>query len=123
MEPMPDSRRALGKWGEQTAADYLRENGYSIEEMNYRCPRGEIDIVARDGPVVAFVEVRARRGRGHGTPQESITAAKQRKLIEVAQTYLQERELSDADWRIDVVAISIERDGSRIRLIRNAVSG
>jgi putative endonuclease len=120
---MPDSRRALGRWGEQMAADYLRENGYGIEEMNYRCPRGEIDIVARDGSVVAFVEVRTRRGRGHGTPQESITPAKQRKLIEVAQTYLQERELSDVDWRIDVVAISIDGDGPQIRLIRNAVSG
>ena len=120
---MPDSRRALGRWGEQVAADYLRENGYRIEETNYRCPRGEIDIVARDGPVVAFVEVRTRRGLGHGTPQESVTPAKQRKLIEVSQTYLQERELSDVDWRIDVVAISIDRGRPRIRLIRNAVSG
>jgi putative endonuclease len=67
--------------------------------------------------------VRTRRGRAFGTPEESITPAKQQKLIELAQTYLQEHDLSDVPWRIDVVAVEMDRRGKlqRINLIKNAV--
>jgi putative endonuclease len=120
---MRDARKRLGRAGESIAADYLRRRGYTILEMNYRRPVGEMDIVARDGEWLAFVEVRTRRGRAFGTPEESITPAKQQKLIELAQTYLQEHELSDVPWRIDVVAVEMDRQGKlqRINLIENAV--
>ena len=123
MKTMRDARKRLGRAGEAIAADHLRRRGYAIQEMNYRCPVGELDIVARDGEWWAFVEVRTRRGRAFGTPEESITPAKQRKLIELAQTYLQEHELSDVPWRIDVVAVQMDRQGKlqRINLIKNAV--
>ena len=111
--------------GEDIAAAHLGEQGYQILARNWRCPAGELDIVAREGETLAFVEVRARRGDRYGTPEESITPAKQAKLVELAQTYLQENGLSDENWRIDVVALEMDRRGrvKRLNLIRNAVWG
>lgn len=120
---MSDRRRALGQAGESLAARELARRGYRIVERNWRCPIGEIDIVAEKGGVLVIVEVRTRRGDEHGTPQESITPAKQAKLIEVASTYVQEHELQDRDWRIDVVAVELSPRGGLIRIdvIENAV--
>lgn len=86
-----DPRHALGKLGEQLAADYLRRQGYRIHETNFRCPFGELDIVASEGDVLAFVEVRTRCGDAYGSAQESVTPRKQRKLVQVAEAYLQAR--------------------------------
>lgn len=122
---MKDTRRALGRLGERLAADYLSQHGYSIREMNYRCPIGEVDIVATEGDYLVFVEVRTRRGRGMGLPEESITLAKQAKLVTVAQAYLQGHGELATDWRIDVVAVELTpgRKLRRIELIKNAVTG
>ncbi len=119
------STAGVGRRGERAAANYLEEQGYVICEMNYRCEVGEMDIVALDGGCLAFVEVRTRRSRKFGSPAESITAAKKRKLVEVAQTYLQEHEAKDIDWRIDVVSVQMSRQGTvqQMHLIRNAVEG
>lgn len=120
---MSDSRKQLGAFGEREARDYLQKRGYEILESNFRCPIGEIDIVARDEDYLVFVEVRTRRGSQFGTPEESITPAKKGKLIELAQSYIQQHEGLSSSWRIDVVAIEVGRDGgiSRIELIENAV--
>ncbi len=120
---MPNARRALGQLGEELAAQHLQRQGYVIVERNYRCPRGEVDIIARDGERLAFVEVRARRGTAFGTPKESITPKKQARLATVARNYLQEKGYVDVDWGIDVVAVQFTRSGvlQRIELIRNAV--
>jgi putative endonuclease len=121
----PDSyKRRLGQRGEEIAAGYLREQGYTILARNWRCPAGEVDIVAREGETLAFVEVRTRRrGSRLGTPEESVTPRKQARMVEVAQTYLQEAGLGDVAWRIDVVAIEVGRRGevTRLNLIRYAV--
>lgn len=95
-----------------------------IRERNWRCSLGEVDIVAKDGGCLVFVEVRTRRGKEYGTPEESVTQAKQTKLIEVAQTYLQEHSWQ-GDWRIDVVAVEMNPRGKlrRMGLIKNAVTG
>jgi putative endonuclease len=118
-----DYKQRLGQRGEEIAVRYLRQQGYAILARNWRCPAGEIDIVAREGETLVFVEVRTRRGDRFGTPEASITPAKQAKLVEVAQTYLQEANLEDVAWRIDVVAIEIGRrsEVKRINLIRCAV--
>jgi putative endonuclease len=118
-------KQRLGQRGEDMAAVYLQEQGYVILGRNWQCPVGEMDIVAREGEMLAFVEVRTRRGDRFGTPEESITPAKQAKLVEVAQTYVQENGLEDVAWRIDVVAVEISRQGQvkRLDLIRNAVGG
>ena len=102
---------------------HLRQQGYVVRERNWRCSVGEIDIVAEDSGCLVFVEVRTRRGREFGTPEESVTPAKQAKLVELAQTYLQEHDW-DGDWRIDVVAVEMSSDGKllRVELIKNAVT-
>lgn len=117
-------RRALGKLGEDMAAQHLQRNGYVILERNYRSREGEVDIVARDGDRLAFVEVRTRRGTAFGTPKESVTLRKQSKLTGVAQHYLQEKGYVDVDWGIDVVAVQLTPRGGllAIELIRHAVT-
>ena len=77
-----EDRKKLGRWGEDAAATLLEERGYLVVERNWRCHGvGEMDLVARQGDCLVFVEVRARRGRAHGTPEESITAAKRKRLV------------------------------------------
>ena len=122
---MGDHRRRLGRCGEEIAASYLQKQGYFILARNWRCSTGELDIVAREGGTLAFVEVRTRRGDRFGTPEESITPNKQAKLVELAQTFLQESDLTDENWRIDVVAVEMDQRGrvKRLNLIRNAVWG
>lgn len=120
-----DYKRKLGQRGEEIATTYLQRQGYLILARNWRCSAGELDIVAREGETLAFVEVRARRGNRFGTAEESITPAKQAKLVELAQIYLQEKGTTDQDWRIDVVAVDLDQRGNakRLNLIRNAVWG
>jgi ribonuclease HII len=119
------SSAGVGRLGEELASRHLEERGYVVCETNYRCAVGEMDIVALDGECLAFVEVRTRRSKKFGLPVESITKAKQQKLIEVAETYLQEHGSSTADWRIDVVSVQMSpRDAvEHIDLIKNAVEG
>ena len=116
-------KQKLGQRGEEIAAAYLQQQGYLILARNWRCSLGELDIVAREGETLAFVEVRARRGDRFGTAEESITSSKQARLVELAQTFLQEAGLVDTAWRIDVGAVELGRLGElkRINLIRNAV--
>ncbi|MDX9831516.1 MAG: YraN family protein [Anaerolineae bacterium] len=119
-----DDRRGLGRHGEELAARHLATRGYEILERNWRCGAGELDLVARDGACLAFVEVRTRRGQELGSPEESITAAKQARLINLAETYLQEHEWP-GPWRIDVVAVEMDVRGRVQRLdhYENAVTG
>lgn len=123
---MGSAKRGLGNLGENLAADYLQKHGYTIRERNYRVPRlGEIDIVAEDAGCLVYVEVRTRRGRGYGTPEESITVAKKLRLVELAMSYRQSHDGLDlpADERIDVVAVEMTPAGRlfRIDIIKNAV--
>lgn len=119
----PTYRRRLGDRGEKLAQAFLRSKGYRILETNYRRREGEIDIIAQHGGCVAFVEVRARRGGEFGSPEESVTEAKKRRLVLLAEGYLQGHEGLPAQWRIDVVAIVFDQRGrvSRLELIENAV--
>jgi len=124
---MSGSRRHLGQTGEGIAVRHLEQAGYRILERNVRLPGGELDIVALDGECLVFVEVRTRRGRSFGTPEESVTPAKQQKLIQLAQTYLMERagEWMPSAWRIDVAAVEMDARGRllRVDILRNAVEG
>jgi len=120
---MRDRRQTLGRLGEELAAQHLQRQGYVILKRNYRCQYGEVDIIAQDGQRTAFVEVRTRTGSAFGTPEESVTLRKQERLATVARSYLEEKELGEIDWGIDVVAVEFRPDGvlQRIELIRNAV--
>lgn len=119
-----DARRGLGKRGEELAARQLAAKGYRIVAQNWRCETGELDLVARTGECLVMVEVRTRRGRSMGSPEESITPAKQERLITLGEAYVQESEW-DGDWRIDVVAIEMDRNGRLLRVdhYENAVTG
>lgn len=116
-------RQSLGRRGESLAAQVLQERGYIIVERNWRCQAGEVDLVTKQQDVWIFVEVRTRRSMAFGTPEESITPRKRARLIDVAATYLAEHGLTDVDWRIDVVAIEMGRDGRarRVTVVPNAV--
>ena len=106
---MNAGRRDLGAFGERVAAAHLEAKGYRIRARNFRCREGEIDIVAEDGDCLVFVEVRTRRGDAFGTPAESVTVAKERRLLTVARAYLQEHPDAPPDQRIDVVAVELSR--------------
>lgn len=129
--PKPsDPRRALGRLGEDLAADFLAGLGYRIVARNWRTRAGELDIVAQDGDWLVFVEVRARRaGRqgappALGTPEESVTPRKQLQLVSLADAYLFAMPWQGS-WRIDVIALELRADGSVARLnhLRDAVGG
>ncbi len=116
-------RRDVGILGEKLAADYLEKRGYRIRETNYRCHEGEIDIVAEHEDFLVFIEVRTRKSRDFGSPEESITPAKMEKLRTVAARYQQTHDELPESWRIDVVAVELDSGNkvSRIELIENAV--
>ena len=99
-----------GKHGEQLAADFLRGKGYDIITTNWHCPRGEIDIIARSGDMLVFVEVKTRRNHKTETAFASITARKRERLIATVYTYLEQHAESEVDWRIDVIAVALSRD-------------
>ena len=103
---MTDARRKLGQWGEAQAGRYLEARGCRVVAANWRCTAGEVDLVVRDGDWLAFVEVRTRRGRAYGTPEESITATKLARMAAVAESYVYEEQW-EGDWRLDVVAIEV----------------
>jgi putative endonuclease len=116
-------RRHIGILGENLAKDFLKKRGYRILESNYRCPSGEIDIVARHKDYLVFVEVRTKKSLEFGSPEESITPTKMEKLRTVASHYQQTHDNLPASWRIDVVAVELDRKDKpvRIELIENAV--
>jgi putative endonuclease len=118
-------RLELGHWGERIAARKLLADGYAVVAQNYRCPVGEIDIVARDRECWVFVEVKTRRGDRFGRPEEAITAEKAKRLLNVAEHFLQERGLDGVDWRVDVIAVELDSRGRLLRVEQtaNAVTG
>ncbi|HEU5014598.1 MAG TPA: YraN family protein [Roseiflexaceae bacterium] len=114
---MAHDRKKLGNFGEQAAASYLARQGYAIMERQWRGPGGELDLVARDGAVLVFVEVRTRRGDTAGAAEESVGRTKQSRLVNLAYAYLEAHALApDSEWRIDVVAVAVDHGGRVARL-------
>jgi putative endonuclease len=110
---MTDARQHLGKSGENLAASELESRGYAIVARRYRTGHGEIDIIARDGETMVFVEVRRKSSDECGTAAESVTPAKQRRVIRMAVEYLWLHGLYDrCPVRFDVVAIDDLPDGT-----------
>lgn len=118
------NRRETGILGEKLARDFLKKRGYHILEANYRCPHGEIDIIARHKDFLVFAEVRTKKSLEYGSPAESVTAAKKKNLIATAWHYRQTHHNLPALWRIDFVAVELNQNGkvSRIELIENAIN-
>ena len=109
---MSTVRSQLGARGEGIARAYLKMKGYKIVANNFRCQWGEVDIIAWDGRCLAFVEVRTRRSLGYGTPEESISKRKRDRLIATAETYIQSCPTPPEEWRIDLIAIRLDKRGA-----------
>ncbi len=123
---MTNARQTLGQRGEAFVADHLRRAGCAVLERNWRrAPLGELDIVARDGADVVFVEVRTRRGplaEAVEAALVSVGAAKRARLLALAQAYLTEHGLQDVPWRVDVVAVAEERGALALEIIPDALT-
>jgi putative endonuclease len=117
---MAEQRQAVGRAGEEAAVRFLHERGYRIIERNYRCRFGEIDLIARDGETLAFVEVKTRRSQAFGPPALAVTIQKQRHLVKASQVYLAQRGKAHELCRFDVVTIEMEADTLRVEIIKNA---
>jgi putative endonuclease len=115
-----DHRGALGKLGEDLACDELRRRGYSILDRRYRTRCGELDIVASDGGVIVFVEVKARSTGNFGTPLESITRQKRRRVSRMAASYLFAKRLSGTACRFDVATVMPDPPGFRVEIVQSA---
>jgi len=113
-------RREIGTLGESLAVKALKKRGYHIVALNHRCKLGEIDIIAKDGDSLAFVEVKTRRTGRFGEPKMAVTADKQRKISMVALDYLKETGQTNEKARFDVVAIRLSQGGPKIEIIKNA---
>ena len=109
---MTDPRQALGLEGEEAAARHLESRGLRVVERRWRCRAGEIDLVAEDGGVLVFVEVKARGGAGYGTPAEAVTPSKQRRLVTLASWFLAERDAHERPCRFDVVEVLPAANGA-----------
>ena len=93
----------IGKWGEETAAEYLTGRGCEVIARNARTPYGEIDIIAKQDDITIFVEVKTRTSNKMGLPEESITPRKRQHMLHAAEHYAAENEIDH--WQIDVIAI------------------
>ncbi|OGX38843.1 MAG: YraN family protein [Omnitrophica WOR_2 bacterium RIFCSPHIGHO2_02_FULL_68_15] len=106
----PGFRQRLGAAGEAAAAAELQRRGYRILERNVRTALGELDLIARQGEMLCFIEVKTRRSTAFGYPQEAVTRKKQWHLIRMAQWYLKAKGLSGKPARFDVVGVLMGRD-------------
>ena len=111
----------LGTAGENAAAEYLAQAGYRIVARNFRTPLGEIDLIARDGDCLCFIEVKTRRSSSAGSPGESVHFFKRRKLVKLAFWYMKFTHQTASLARFDVVGLSRQDDGElRCTLLKNA---
>ena len=117
---MTEARQLLGRDGEDLACRELQQRGYAILERRYRSRVGEIDIVARQGEVTVFVEVKARGGGEFGGGAAAVTPAKQRTITRVALDYIARRRLFDRPCRFDVVVIDTSSGTPAVEVIANA---
>lgn len=117
---MTEERLTLGRQGEEAAARYLQSKGMKILERNLRTPVGEIDLVVRHRKILAFVEVKTRRGIAFGSPGEAVGPRKQRQIVQTAKWYLNENPHKGLQPRFDVVAIIVTRGDFQIEHIPGA---
>ncbi len=109
-------RVALGAQGERWAAEALMRHGFRIITRNWRCPEGEVDLVAEQGGALYFVEVRTRRGEVAGTPEASLTPSKRQRMEAVARRYLGEVAPQVEAWHLAFAAVALDRRGHLLRL-------
>ena len=102
----------LGREGERIALNLLKTKKYKIIQRGFRMFRGEIDIIARDGENLVFIEVKARRGSRYGYPEEYVTLSKQRQIKKIARGYVNQNDISNIPCRFDVIAVTFLDEGA-----------
>lgn len=117
---MTATSKRLGIIGEKLAIDFLKKNNYQIIQQNYRCPFGEIDIIALKKNTLCFIEVKTRSSGRFGLPQEAIDERKKRTIAHVALSFMQHYKIEDKKVQFDVIAVCITAHGHNIELIENA---
>jgi len=117
---LTQERLSLGKFGEDLAFKEIKRLGYKKILRNYRCPLGEVDLVAIDGDTLVFIEVKTRKGRSLSYAKEAVNAKKRRQLSKVALFYMKTNNLNGVRARFDVVAVSLAGGEQQVELIRNA---
>ena len=117
---MESQRQILGREGERIAENYLKEKGYRLVERNYRCPMGELDLIALDRRVIVFIEVKTRSDFRFGAPTESVHPRKQRKMIQAALYFLSRHRLHGREARFDVVGVSLATGRPEVEHVQNA---
>jgi len=122
---MEKYNKVIGGFGEKCAAEFLKENGYKILNMNYNCRFGEIDIVALDGKCLVFVEVKTRTTDRYGAPENAVNYWKKRHLQLAARCYIEQYRMKEYFARFDVVEVFAKFadnnfDGYRVNVIKNA---
>ena len=117
---MTKERLELGKFGEELAFRKIKRLGYKKIVRNFRCPLGEVDIIAKDGDTLVFMEIKTRKGRSIGYAKEAVNARKKRQISKVALAYMKSKDCSDLRARFDVVAISLGRGKPEIEVIKDA---
>lgn len=119
---MADSSiKQVGDRGEDIAVDFLINKKFEVIERNFRYGHGEIDIIAKDGECLVFLEVKTRKNLEFGAPEFAITKNKQRQIKKIAEAYLYEKRIIDIDCRIDVIAIMLKKNlPPEINHIKNA---
>jgi putative endonuclease len=110
----------LGKSGEELALRFLREQGYEIIRQNYRTPKGEIDLIARSDTTLIFIEVKTRRSKKFGSPEEAVDRTKQNRIRSIAKYFVSQYQLFEHDCRFDIVSVIHEGNSIRIKHIQNA---
>jgi putative endonuclease len=113
-------RLELGERGEALAYEKIKSLGYRNIIRNYRCALGEVDLVAKDGDVLVFIEIKTRRGRSLGFAKEAVNTRKQKQISKVALNYMKTNNLFDVSARFDVVAVSMVSGPPQIEVIKNA---
>ena len=117
---MSDHRIDFGKTGEDLACRELERRGYAIVARRHRRRGGELDIIARDGPTLVFIEVKARDDRSFGEAAEAVTARKRRRIVRLAIEYVMRHHLANVPCRFDVVSIHFDAGRPAIEIFQNA---
>ena len=111
-----NQRQGVGRRGEELAARHLEQADLTVVERNVRLPWGEIDLVAREGEELVFVEVKTRIGDESTAPDEQVNLAKLLRLERLAEAYVERLGDPNVAWRVDVVSVVLARDGRVVRI-------
>lgn len=112
-------KQHVGEIGEKLAVEFLKKRDFRIIQRNYRCPHGEIDIIATKKDTLIFIEVRTRTSSTYGAPEESITAFKKEKMVSSALYYCSHHSDLPPNWRIDFVAVELDEVQNKVKRIEH----